>query len=162
MARTSIEAHKRNTLFVVTGALAAVLVAGTAVAGPRGFFSKDESKAKRAIAHAVDDLMDDLDGTDAQRKAMHDVANRLYADVAPLQAEKENARAELRALLLSDKVDAAAVHATVDERTAEMVKGAHRAADAAIELHAILTKEQRAALVEKLDERGRWHRRGWF
>jgi protein CpxP len=154
---------KRTKLALAATIIGVTLVAGTAIAGPRGFFSKDEAKAKRAIAHVVDDLMDDLNGTDAQRKAVHDVATRLYTDLAPLKAEKEAAKGELRALFLNDTPDATAVHATVDERTASMVKAAHRATDAALELHAILNKAQREKLVEKIDERsGRGHRRGWY
>ena len=51
--------------------------------------------------------------------------------------------------------DAAKLHALVDARADEMRKLAHEAVDAGIEVHGILTPEQREKLTKKIE---RWHR----
>jgi Spy/CpxP family protein refolding chaperone len=55
----------------------------------------------------------------------------------------------------SETPDAAKLHALVDQRADEMRKLAHEAVDAGIEVHGILTPDQRAKLTKKIE---RWHR----
>ena len=52
-----------------------------------------------------------------------------------------------------DEPDAKKLHALVDERVDEMRALAHQAVDSAIELHGVLTPEQRAEIAKRVEER---------
>jgi protein CpxP len=118
--------------------------------GPR-----DPAEVAAFVSGRVDDLLDDLDATPEQRTRIDAVKERLLADGAKLHGAHGEVHDALHAEWTSDKPDAAKLHALVDARAEQMKAFAHEAVDAGVEVHGILTPEQRAKLTKKMD---RWHR----
>jgi Spy/CpxP family protein refolding chaperone len=104
---------------------------------------------KLATAH-IDDALDDLDATDAQRKSVQAVKSRLLSEGMALSVENRKAGKEIVAQWDASSPDAARIHALIDERAEAMRAFAHKAADAAIEVRGTLTPEQRATVSKKV------------
>jgi periplasmic protein CpxP/Spy len=148
---------------ILGGTAALVVVVGTAAAltgfGPGGCghwrhgHGRDPAAMAAFVENRVDDALDDVDATPAQREQIQSIVKGLVADAQKLREGHGADHGELLALWKSDAPDAARLHALVDERAAELTAFAHRAADAAMELHATLTPEQRAQVTRKLERR---------
>jgi periplasmic protein CpxP/Spy len=139
--------------------LAAVggLAALAAVGGGCGHHHpRDPAEAAAFVTARVDDLLDDLNATDAQRTQVHALKDRLLADALKLRAGGEPIHAELLAQW-SGTPDAARLDALVDERAEAMRAFAHEVVDAGVQLHGILTPEQREKLARKVERMHRWH-----
>ncbi len=89
-----------------------------------------------------------------QKAKLEVVANKLVDDGLAMRDQHQGERGQMLALFAADRIDSRAVHAKVDERSAEMTAFAHRVTDALIQAHDILTPEQRAKIVAKIRERG--------
>ncbi len=116
---------------------------------------RDPAQMVAAVNGRVDDTLDDLNATPDQRTQIHAVVDRMIAEVQQAHAGQEGTHGELLAQWNSDTPDAAKLHALVGERDAAMRKVADDAVDAAIQVHGILTPDQRAKLAKKIE---RWHR----
>jgi periplasmic protein CpxP/Spy len=104
----------------------------------------------------VDDTLDDLSATEAQRAQIHAIEERLLARAAALHQDHEGDRAELLAQWQSANPDRAKLHALVDQRFEAMKAFAHEAVDAGVEVHDVLTPEQRAKLAKKIERMHRY------
>jgi Spy/CpxP family protein refolding chaperone len=154
--------NKKKVLGVVAAFSAVFLVAGVAIARPGGFFTKDPARADRYATFFVDDVLDELDARDDQRKEVHALKDRVLKQALATRSEKEQVRSEFAAILASDNPSSERVHAIVDEQSTKMTALAHEMADAALELHAILDAEQRTELLEHMEKRRGAHgRHGW-
>ena len=111
----------------------------------------DPKRAQAFLTSRVDDLLDDVKATDAQRQQIHAVTDPLIARGKALHEGHTAQKTELLALWRSDQPDAARLHALVDARAAAMKGFVDEAADAALQIHAILTPEQREQLARKLE-----------
>lgn len=144
---------------MLTKTLIAVgLVAATGVAagcGGRGYHgSQDPAKMKRFVDRRVDDALDDLNANDAQRAKVNPIKERLFADATAMLAEHKQAREETLQLWTAPTADPAKARALVDKRVEAIRALGYKVADAAVELHGVLTPEQRAQVAEKAKERG--------
>ena len=136
------------TLAVLTGG---ALVVSAACAGHgHGWLTPERVKA--LLSWHVDDLLDDLDADDAQRAKVQALADKLLASGQALHAEGPAVHAAIVDAWGKDEPDVARLHAIADERVDALRGFAHQAVDASIELHAILTPEQRSALTERFRE----------
>ena len=90
-----------------------------------------------------------------QKKQVQVVTDKLFADAEPLIEGQDAARDQAIAQWNSPNPDSTKVHAIVDERIDAVRAFAHRVADGALELHKILTPDQRAKLGKQLQERSR-------
>lgn len=104
----------------------------------------------RFVTNRVEDLLDDVKATDAQRQQILAIKDRLLAEGKALHAKRPGAHQELLAQWESDRPDVARIHALVDARAAEMKAFADGVADALVEVHGVLTPEQRAVVTRKL------------
>jgi protein CpxP len=130
---------------------AGVVFAASAMRGPE--------RARQFINWRVDDALDELEATDAQRAKAHALKDRLFDEGMKLRESKEGVHAALVDQWRSERPDPAAVHSQVDRMADEFRAFAHKAADAALELHQTLTPEQRAELLQRAEQRrGRHHR----
>jgi Spy/CpxP family protein refolding chaperone len=140
---------------LVIGALAAAGIA--TLTGFRGGCGRPDHRDPAAVAgfvtDRVDDALDDLDATPGQRTAIHAVTDRVLARVLQHRGEHDADRAVLLGEWRSASPDRARLHALVDQRAAEMTAMAHEAVDAAIEVHATLTPEQREKVARKVERR---------
>jgi Spy/CpxP family protein refolding chaperone len=110
-------------------------------------------QAQKFITAHVDDTLDDLNATDAQRAKVNALKDDLLKDGFAMHQQRMNDAKEMLAIWESANPDAADVHARIDARIESMRAFAHKAADAALELHSTLTPEQRAQLAEKIRDR---------
>lgn len=138
-------------------AVAGLLLLGAGLAagchrGPRGH-PGDPAKVAAFVTDRVDDALDDVDATPAQRERIHAVKDRLLARQAELRGDRDALRAELLAAWRGDAVDRARLHAIVDERIEALRAFAHAAADGAVDVHDALTPAQRAELAAKAERR---------
>ncbi len=135
-------------------AVALVAVGFVALTGFRhgfGCHGRDPAQVAAFVTARLDDALDDVDATPAQRDRLHAVKDRLLAKGQALHADHEGTHAELVAQWKADRPDAAKLHALVDARIDAFRALAHEAVDGAVEAHDVLTPEQRAKVTKKLD-----------
>jgi Spy/CpxP family protein refolding chaperone len=135
------------------GALA--LVAFVALTGFRGSCGRpdhrDPAQVAAFVTDRLDDALDDLDATPAQRTQLQAIKDRMLQSAQKLHGDRKATHELLLAEWKADKVDGAKIHALIDQRAEELRALAHQAADAAIEAHDALTPEQRAKLAKKAE-----------
>jgi hypothetical protein len=110
-----------------------------------------EEKAARLERHStamVDDLMDDVDADLKQRSHAQGIRKRLVTAAIPLIHEQEKAKEFAYAQWDSSNPDKQQIHQVVDERVDSFRKFLHLAADGIVELHQLLTPEQRTEVSE--------------
>jgi protein CpxP len=128
----------------LTGAVAAY--AG-AVESPGG------KKAYRFISMKVDNALDDVKATDAQRQQVHQVKDDLLEQALTLKTSMESSREELKTQWLSQNPDRARVHQIVDQRMDVVRDFAHKLADGLLKIHDVLNADQRLQLSKQHEER---------
>lgn len=131
------------------GAFAAIALLG-AFRAHGGLHGRDPAEVAAMVSTHLDDALDDLDATPAQRQSIHAIADRLVADAMKLRGEHAGTHRELVAQWDAAQPDAAKLHALVDARIEEVRAVAHEAVDGAIQAHGILTPDQRAKVSRKL------------
>lgn len=144
----SLKSHTKHVLLFV-GAVTVIAVAATGCHGARHGWVTPERVQKMVTWH-VNDLLDDLDADDAQRKQVHAIKDRLVAKGLAFHTDARGTHQALVQAWAQEKPDAKALHALVDQRMDALRAVAHDAVDASIELHAVLTPEQRQVLVDKV------------
>ena len=110
-----------------------------------------EEKTARLERHStamVDDLMDDVDADLKQRAQAQAIRKRLVTAATPQILEQEKAKEFAYQQWDSANPDREQIHSVLDERVESFRKFAHLAADGIIELHQLLTPEQRAEVAE--------------
>jgi Spy/CpxP family protein refolding chaperone len=132
--------------------LAVVLLSGFAFRGGHGWGHNPE-RIKQMVTWRLNDKLEDLDATDAQRQSINAVKDRLFDDGVQLMEEQHAARDEAFTQLASDAPDAQKLHSLVDARIDAMRAFAHKMTDAALEVHGTLTPEQRKELATEFRER---------
>lgn len=110
----------------------------------------DPAEVAAFVTDRVDDALDDLDASPEQRQRIHAVKDRLLAEGAKLRGARAETHREVIAQWDAPAPDAARLHALVDTRIEEVRAMAHEAVDAAVEVHGVLTPEQRAKVSRKL------------
>ena len=139
----------KKTVPVLLG-LAAVFVLAAGFRGGCGGHRHDPASIDRMVTSHLEDALDDLDATPAQRTQVTALKDRLLQKGAALRQGSQETRRELVAQWDSASPDRAKVHALIDARIDAMRAFAHEAADAAVDLHGILTPEQRAKISKKI------------
>lgn len=143
---------KKQLLVAGSALLAVVMLSGFAWRG-HGGWGRDPERIKQFVTWRLDDKLEDLDATEAQKKSLHALKDRLFEDGKQMMVDQQAARAEAFAQLSSEQPDAAKLHALVDARIEALRAIAHKATDAALEAHKVLTPEQRKALATEYRER---------
>jgi Spy/CpxP family protein refolding chaperone len=132
---------------------AVVLAVGVSACGRhRGH---DPEKMNQVATARLEDALDDLDATDAQRRELLALKDQLFAQGKVAFAENRQTRDAFLAALESPSPDAARLHALVDTRAEAMRAFAHQAVDAAVKAHQTLTPEQRAQVAKKVRRHAR-------
>jgi len=140
-------------LFAIVGL---ALLASGAVACDGEHRSVADRRADKAYEHVtarLDDTLDELAATGAQREQVHAVKDALFDEALALRKGSREARKVALEELKRDQPDAKKLHGLVDERMDEMRKLMHQAVDGVIELHGVLTPQQRAEIAKKIEER---------
>lgn len=137
----------------VLGGLAATLLLATGFHGGCGGGHPDSAHLDRMVTSHLEDALEDLDATPAQKAQVMALKDRLLQQGAALRQGGQETRRQLLAQWDSATPDRAAVHALIDARIDAMRAFAHQAADAGVDLHGILTPEQRAKISKKIHRR---------
>jgi len=133
---------KNKILLAGTAVLAFVLLTGFR-GGHWGGGARDPERIKQMITWKLDDRLEDLKATGAQKQAIQGLKDGLFEDGKRLVAENKDARKQALEQWESAQPDATRVHALVDARVDALRGFAHKVADAFLEAHRVLTPEQR-------------------
>jgi Spy/CpxP family protein refolding chaperone len=134
------------------------VVAGAHAAGPGGPHHGHHRGALMAklVDWHVGEVLDELKATPEQREKVTRIKDQILAEAKTLHAGGRGLHQEIHALLQQDEPDAARIHELVDSRMAELRTFGHKLADAALEVHKVMTPEQRQQLAAHArDARGR-------
>lgn len=142
----------RKILLATSTLLAVVFLSGFRHGGPFGGGPRDPERIKQMISWRMDDRLQELKATDAQKQALNGLKDSLFEDGKRLFADQKEARTQLLTQWDSATPDAQAVHAVVDARLDAFRAFAHKLADAALEAHRILTPEQRQQVTAEVRE----------
>ena len=143
---------------LIAGAAGFALLTGFAGGGCGHHHPRDPAEVAAAVTARVDDALDDLDATAAQRQQINAVKDRMLAKGLELRKAAQPMHEELLAQWNSPNPDRARLHAMVDQQADAMRAFAHEAVDAGVDVHDILTPEQRAKVTTKLERMHRWAR----
>lgn len=145
----------KKALLVTLGvvAIGGGYLALTGFAGHCGGHGHGPARMERMVTHHVEDLLDDIQATPAQRTQILAIKDRLVARAQALHQGHGGLRQQLVAQWDAASPDVAKVDAIIDER-AEAMKGfAHDVAGALAEVHGVLTPEQREKLSKRIHRR---------
>lgn len=140
----------------ILAALSAVVVLSAWGPGRFGCGGTPEERFDRAQSYAHDRIsskLTELGATDAQRARIEQLEQTLFSEARPLVLSHQQVKRELVNELRGDRPDAAKLHQLVDARAAVYVAFAHKLLDAALEVHGLLTPDQRAELNAEISER---------
>lgn len=132
--------------------IAAAAVFSLALTGCRGR-GMDPERVEKQISYQVEDLLDDVDATPAQRTRTEELKKQLVTDLAPLMKQSDATRSTLVEQWKAPIPESGKVHALIDGQFDAMRALTHKLADAAIEFHQLLTPEQRQVLTKRIDRR---------
>jgi Spy/CpxP family protein refolding chaperone len=111
------------------------------------------------VEFAVDQKLEAIGATDAQKQKVRAIKERLLARAHALHGERESFRAELLGVLEQESPDPARLKALARERIDAFSGFADEAADALVELHGVFTPQQRQQLLADLREHVESHHR---
>ena len=131
--------------------LVAVGVGGLTLTAFRGHHG-DPAHLDQMVEKRLTKMLDTVQATDAQRQQITAIKDKVLADGKALRAAHQGTHQQLLALWKSDQPDVAKVHALVDARADAMKKFADEVADAMIQVHGILTPDQRAKVADQIQQ----------
>jgi Spy/CpxP family protein refolding chaperone len=102
------------------------------------------------ITRRVDAMLNEIKATDAQRAQINQVKDKLFNEGTELRKTQRGLMQQLLADWDAATVNPDDVHAQVDKRIDALRAFAHDAADASIQVHDILTPDQRAQVSQGL------------
>lgn len=112
--------------------------------------AKRAERTKRMATSHVEDTLEELDATEAQKKRILAHVDSLLTEGFAMQSAHEETKAALLEAWRADTPDGPRLHALVDRRVEEVRRLLHHGVDAMIDTHDTLTPEQRKALVDEL------------
>lgn len=146
-----------GTILVGAGGVAFAKGKGGHCGWGRGGFSAEDRK-KMMSAH-IDEVLDELDVTDDQRKQLHSTRDKLFAAFEENRPGRGEKLEKITALFEKDTLDVRELDALKAEHRDKMQKMEEAVSQAIVEVHATLTPEQRKELVVKAEKFRRWKRR---
>jgi protein CpxP len=118
-----------------------------------GFASRMGHSPERAYQHIterVNSLLDQVKATDAQRAQVNQIKDQLFKQGVEIKQSERQLMQELLSKWDAAQVNADEVHALVDQRVDAHRAFAQKVADALIQIHDVLTPEQRAQVKQEL------------
>lgn len=112
---------------------------------------------KKMASMKIDDALDYAKVDDGQRQKIHDIRDRVFAELEKNRPNRQEKMAQLKELFLADRVDDRKLAALKDEHQQKAQAMADVFEKAFIDAHDVLTADQRAKIVEYAEkQRGRW------
>lgn len=149
--------HRKPILFAAVIAL--VALGTTAVYAGPWFGGKKAERIKTFAQWKVDDALDQLDATKAQRAPIKGIVDGLIDSAMNKFADKDGFREELLTLWQAPTADADAAKAVVFARIELMRAMAHEAIESAGSVHGILDAKQRNQVAEFVNEKAQARQR---
>lgn len=140
---------KSKLLTVGSVAVAFVVLTGFTTAS-RGWGPRESDRARQVFSWHVDDRLEALKASPAQKQATRALQEVLFEDGEVLYVGQRTANERMLEFWGSHSPDPLAVHQLVEERMAAFRVYAHKVADSALELHRILTPEQRQLVANEV------------
>ncbi len=130
--------------------------------GRRSSENLTDKQVEARILDKTDYFLDDIDATDTQSKRIKSDVSAFVPRVNEVRKLRDPIRVRLAAQLTQSKPDKAQVRAVIDDIHKEMTPFAHDALDLGLKTHANLTKEQRAELAQRWEDRKQGGDRAWI
>ena len=129
-----------------------VLGAGALRAHGHGGFPGHGSHAmmEKFIDFTLNEKLDEIQASEVQKQKVREIKDRLVLEGKALHDDRDGFRQQIVSLLAQDEPDTARVRALVQQRTEAFTHFADDATDAVLELHGVLTPEQRKKLLADL------------
>ncbi len=148
--------RRKKTLIALTTFLTLALTAGFVWAG--GWHGKrhmNPERMKKFVDWKVADVLEELEADEGQSEKINALKDALFEEAKSHFEGKAERRGEALELWEQKSPDRKAAHAMVDARIDELRALAHKATDAALDAHAVLTPEQRGKVAEHIRDRHR-------
>lgn len=147
-------------------ALAAVGATGAAGVGAlrahgHGCFRGHGSHAmmEKFVDFTLNEKLDEIRASDVQKQKIREIKDRLVREGKALHDDRDSFRQQIVTLLAQDEPDAEKVRNLVQQRTEAFTRFADDATGAVLELHGVLTPDQRKQLLADLREHMEAHQR---
>ena len=144
---------KRTAVVGMTVLAIAAIASVAAAAAQRGH--RNPKAAHDFISRKLDRMMDDIKATDAQRTQINQLKEKLFSEGMDLRKSGHDLRRELLAGWDAPQINADDLHARLDQQIEAVRAFAHDAANASIQVHDLLTPEQRAQLKQEMGKHAR-------
>ena len=150
----------RNVVIgLAIGATSLLALGGYAAAQRHGFRPHGEhAMMGKFVDFMVNEKLDELKASDVQKQRVLEIKQRLMSEGRTLHEGRGEFHERLLSLLAQDTPDTAELHALVNAHKEKLSALADKALDAALELHDVLTPEQRQQLAADLREHMERHR----
>jgi Spy/CpxP family protein refolding chaperone len=137
---------KKSTLYTALGVGGFLILSGFAAPHWHGH------PGQRIKAY-IDDLLDDVKATDAQRQQITAIEDKILADAKALHQKQQGSHQELLDQWNAAQPDTAKLHALIDAHIESMRTIAYEVSDGLVQAHGVLTPEQRAEVGKRLQKR---------
>lgn len=145
---------------MITAALSVCLsLALVGCGAPPDNHNLSEAQIQQRVNKGLDKALGKLDATDTQKVKVKAMAKDLIRKGRKVKDSHKVTRDKLKAQWNSPRPDRKAVHKIVDTQLDVMKGFIHQVVDKVVDLHAVLTPEQRQEL-QQLGEKLHKHRRG--
>jgi Spy/CpxP family protein refolding chaperone len=129
-------------------------VGAAAFAGCRGhhFGKPSPERIYKMLSWHVDDALDALEVDSVQRGRIKAIQDRLFGEWRAMHDKSKTHKKDLLSQWRSDNPDPAAFRAHAAEHADQMRALGQKVADAVVELHGVLTPEQRGRVADLIEE----------
>lgn len=142
--------NPKHKLLAVAGAVTAfVVLTGFRTEG-RSWGPTQVDHAHQILTWQVEDRLEALKATSAQKQAVHALEDSLFNEGSQLYGEQNTANERMLEFWGSHSPDPRAVHDLVEQRMNAFRNYAHHVADVALQAHDILTDAQRQQLADEV------------
>ncbi len=144
------------TLAIGFATLGGVTVIGTQALAQEATTSRTRGMMGPAMARGaqgrVAALIQELDLSEEQEARAKQLREELRESTRDTRPDRGEDMQTLARALEGEQPDSEAIHAMIDERMANRTQTAHATADSLLEFYSLLEPEQRAVVLERLDE----------
>jgi protein CpxP len=141
---------------VVAGALAFVAIPAVLVlAAFRQGSERRGAMTQKFLEWRINEKLGEIKATDAQKQQVMAIEQDLAREGHALRKGNRDFHKAILAELRKDSPDAAQVHALVNARAETMKAFADKVADGVLQVHGILTADQRAQVLKEFDRMAR-------
>jgi protein CpxP len=137
--------------------MAAVMSVSFIACGHRGG-DMDTDHMHQFIAQKIDRMLEKIDATDEQRVKIAAIREGFAGEMQKMKAVQPEGFQFVLDEIKSDAPDREKLHRMLDERIEAHKAFAHKAIDAALDVHAVLTPQQRTLVLETMEKFHQKHR----